>query len=524
MIRIGQPRSSGAAFALSPTIRRRSLRPVKALFTSLLLLGRRGAVVHALAASFFSLHTASVSAAPFEAGDIAATNIVAPFRITIANPRGNGARLQQELQRVQPFYRFYAGTAGEADKAFRESFAAARAAFLDAVERDYGQRFVLSSQLDNPRFGQLVARVSARFGGLPVSTNLARVWALGDSGKRYEDALAVQLRESMTRVIRSDSLPEQARPNGPEIRLIPASTRYVARDLAAALEDARPFVWTNVVTLSRARLDLEKSSVAGDEAIGRFLSGFVRDNCQFDAGLTRQAREKVSAELWTAEQFEPGQIIVRAGQRIDERLKRALDEISARAEADRRLADSVEARRRSEADAFRLQEELARTTALADQERRTIRWLIAAGAGAFIVVAAGLIRRARRRPARSMGLQRNVLRPGSPMISPGKRALPPGLMPHLARWLSLGIFQRLLAQRSSMIDYQRQAELEMARFEERLMRLHAPLHDRLRAYEQRIAELERQLESKAEENQELIRAVIVSTRRKLEAERSNSGQ
>ena len=109
------------------------------------------------------------------------------------------------------------------------------------------------------------------------------------------------------------------------------------------------------------------------------------------------------------------------------------------------------------------------------------------------------------------------------MALPNDPALRAGLMPHLARWLSLGIFQRLLAQRSSMIDHQRQAEMEMARFEERLMRLHAPLHDRLRAYEQRISELENQLDSKAEENRELIRAVIASTRRKLEAERSNAG-
>lgn len=475
-----------------------------------------------MATFLFRLHAASVLAAPFRSGDIAATNIVAPFRITIANPDGDADRLRQELQRVQPFYRFYAGTAAETDKAFRESFAASRAAFLDEVERDYGQRFVLSSQLDNPRFGQLVARAARRIVGLPVSTNLARVWASGDSGKRYEDVLAAQLREAMTRVIRPDSLPEQARPGGPEVRLIPASVRYVARDLASALEDARPFVWTNIVALSRARLDLETS--AGDEAIGRFLAGFVRGNCQFDAELTRQARDKITAGLWTAEQFEPGQIIVRAGQRIDDRLKLALDEISSRAETERRLAESVEARRRSEADALRLQDELARTAALADQERRTTRWLVAGGAVAFIVVAAILIRRSRRRPARSMDLQRNVLRPGSPMASPGSRALPPGLMPQLAQWLSLGIFQRLLAQRSSMIGHQRQAELEMARFEERLVRLHAPLHDRLRAYEQRITELERQLESKAEENQELIRAVIASTRRKLEAERSNSGR
>ncbi len=473
-----------------------------------------------MALSLFSLHAAVLSAASFQAGDIAGSNIVAPFRITIANPRGDAARLQQELKRVQPFYRFYAGSAAEADKAFRESFATARGAFLDAVERDYGQRFLLSSELDRPRFGLLVARQAGRVDGLPVSTNLARIWASGDPGKRYEEALAGRLREAMTRVIRTDVVPEQARPEGPEIRLIPASTRYVARDLAAALEDARPFTWTNIVALSRARLDLEKTSDTGDGPLGRFLAGLVRDNCQFDAALTRQAREKITAELWTAEQFEPGQIIVRAGQRIDARQKLALDELDSRLEAERRLADSVEARRRSEAAALRLQDELARTSARADQERRLTRWLVAAAALLFTMAAGIWIWRSRRRPSRSMGLQRTVLRPAPPMALPNDPALRAGLMPHLARWLSLGIFQRLLAQRSSMIDHQRQAEMEMARFEERRMEA----HDRLRAYEQRISELENQLDSKAEENRELIRAVIASTRRKLEAERSNSGK
>ncbi len=492
---------------------------VKANLSSLPSLGRWAAVVGAVAMSLFRLHAANPAPPTFRVGDVAISNIVAPFRITVANPRGDDVRLQQELKRLQPFYRFYAGTAAEAEKDFREAFATARGHLLDAVEVAFGQRYILSADRDGTRLVALVSLHANRTAGLPVSLNLAKLWAAGDNGRRYEDALAVRLREAMLRVVRADIVPEQGRPEGPEVRLIPASATYVARELATALEDARTFTWANAIALESARRDMAKSSPPGEEAMGRFLAGFVRENFQFDAALTRQARDKIAADLWTVEQFEPGQPIVRAGQRIDTRHKMALDDMASRLEAERRLAESVEAGRRSAADSARLKEELARTEAKADEERRRTRGLMALAAGLFAVSGGLLVWRASRRPVPALAMERSG--PGAGMFAdPEIRA---GLMPHLARWLSMGLFQRLLSQRSSMIDHQKRAELEMARFEERLQKLHAPLHERLRAYEQRISELEKQLDSKAEENQELIRAVIATTRRKLEAERAAVG-
>ena len=48
------------------------------------------------------------------------------------------------------------------------------------------------------------------------------------------------------------------------------------------------------------------------------------------------------------------------------------------------------------------------------------------------------------------------------------------------------------------------------------------LQERLRAYETRIAELEKALVAKGDENRELIKAKIVLIRRQLEAERSRN--
>lgn len=477
-----------------------------------------------VAVSIGRLHAAQSTSSPFKLGDIAPSNIVASVRITVANPQAaDAAKIQAELRTVQPFYRFYVSAAADAEKEFRATFASARESFLKVLEAEYGDRVLTASQLSRAKFRDLVASHWETSGGMPCSTNIAREWALGDSGLYVADELASRLREAMTSVIRADVLPEPAKPSGVEIRLVPASATYVARGLDAAIKDARPFFWTNVVTVSAARRALEQTFSGIDQPNGRFLARFIRDNCQFDAAVTREARDRIAAGFWTSDTFEPGQTIVRAGQRIEARQKLALDELSARLETERRLLESVEARQRSEADARRLQEQLARTAAQAEEDRRLV-WTIACVVGLVAAGGGALFWRARRVAARRRALSKTMLRPAARTAVPMDPALRDGLMPHLAQWLSLGIFQRLMTQRSSMIDHQKRAEEEMARFEERLMRLQAPLHDRLRAYEQRISELEQQLDSKAEENRELIRAVIATTRRKLEAERSNSGK
>src|SRR5690606_35845008 len=70
------------------------------------------------------------------------------------------------------------------------------------------------------------------------------------------------------------------------------------------------------------------------------------------------------------------------------------------------------------------------------------------------------------------------------------------------------IFQSLFRQRAELLSVHQKAEAEMGELEQRLERLHAPLQERISAYEQRIEELEKELAAKGEENRELIGARI----------------
>jgi hypothetical protein len=98
------------------------------------------------------------------------------------------------------------------------------------------------------------------------------------------------------------------------------------------------------------------------------------------------------------------------------------------------------------------------------------------------------------------------------------------ILPHLAGWMMNELWYRLLRQRGALLASRQEAERELAELAERLDGAQAPLEERLHAYEQRIAELEAQLALKDQQNQELIRARLEWTRRKLDEERSATGE
>jgi len=96
------------------------------------------------------------------------------------------------------------------------------------------------------------------------------------------------------------------------------------------------------------------------------------------------------------------------------------------------------------------------------------------------------------------------------------------LIPHLARMMMDKLVRTLVFQRRDLLETQRKAATQVNQLEERLKRLPPQMQDRLRAYERRIAELEKDLAEKGEENRELILAQIVSVKKELAEEKSRN--
>jgi len=93
------------------------------------------------------------------------------------------------------------------------------------------------------------------------------------------------------------------------------------------------------------------------------------------------------------------------------------------------------------------------------------------------------------------------------------------IMPELTEFAKQGLVQGLYAQRNALIERQLKAQEAVAEMERRLAALQVPLQERIRAYEKRVVELEKEVESQGEELRELTRATLQLVRRKLEDER-----
>jgi len=93
------------------------------------------------------------------------------------------------------------------------------------------------------------------------------------------------------------------------------------------------------------------------------------------------------------------------------------------------------------------------------------------------------------------------------------------LAPHLAQMLKETVVQELAMQRRELLKAQEEAALEIAAMIRRFDSVQAPLQDRLRSYEARIQELEKELSALNEENRELLKLKIEMIRHQLEVER-----
>ena len=96
------------------------------------------------------------------------------------------------------------------------------------------------------------------------------------------------------------------------------------------------------------------------------------------------------------------------------------------------------------------------------------------------------------------------------------------LAPQLAQALKEALVQELAVQRRELLQAQQIAAAEIAQLTHHLDELRAPIQERLRSYEMRIQELEKELAARNEENRELLKLKIEIMRHQLEVERTRN--
>ena len=96
------------------------------------------------------------------------------------------------------------------------------------------------------------------------------------------------------------------------------------------------------------------------------------------------------------------------------------------------------------------------------------------------------------------------------------------LAPHLVEALKHAVVQELASQRRELLQAQQAAAAELTELARKLEAVQTPMLERLRAYEQRISELEKMLSEQTEENRELLKLKIEMLRSQIESERGHS--
>jgi hypothetical protein len=96
------------------------------------------------------------------------------------------------------------------------------------------------------------------------------------------------------------------------------------------------------------------------------------------------------------------------------------------------------------------------------------------------------------------------------------------LAPQLAQALKEALVQELAIQRKELLQAQQIAIAELSQLTQHLDELKAPMQERLRSYETRIQELEKELSARSEENRELLKLKIEMVRHQLEIERTRN--
>jgi hypothetical protein len=455
---------------------------------------------------------ARAAVADYKLGDVAQADIVTPVPLLVVNPEATEVLKQKVSQEVRFVVRLAPDVVKETEAELREQITAARRNFMLHLQQ---------ADFESPGFARVIREVSRSSPKDLPFDKLAPLWTRGLTEEPVIEAVLQPIREVMVQAIVNNKTDTPLPTNQP-VRLVQVKNLNDAPSMRELDAPGQIVQAGKVLSLWRAKRLVETSFPAGQEAMGRFAANFVRINAAPDNASTELLRAKRMDGVTVNDSYDAGQAIVREGQTVDRKVLGAL------------------AAMREKSMIGTLQTKLEQEQTVAVQIKTQTKW-IGASLGAVCFALLIILWRLRSRPSTAL-----VLQGGNPAIANGDpHALPSGEGEELWRsraliaeskaeraqqairsgvmgWMREKVFHTLFRQRAELLDAQQKAEAEMRELEQRLEQLHAPLQERITAYEQRIEELEKDLAAKGEENRELIGARINVARQHLSMQRERS--
>ena len=471
-------------------------------------------------------HLQAEAPADYQLGDTAGEDIIATTKLSVVDPEGTQALKDKEAMHVPAIVRYYTNAADDLEARFRQAFAKTREDFLESVNKEFGHRTLSAEELSSTKFDSLAGQFQKQNKLFPLSTNRAALWASGDTDEAYQTSLIPTLRQTMASAIRPEPLPADIK-LGYTVRLIPLGDTNAILNAQTAERLSRSFSRSNFVTLTEVKKGFQNIFPRDEREVAKYLATLLTPNCVVEEQITRQLRAKRTEGVWSVIDYQPGDIVAHRGQVIDGKIKAALDQLKEKAV----VGQLQELQMKQQAAVGQLQQLVAADKAKGAETQAHVRWLIGGLAAVVLFLAGAIWQLARRKEPASLlpaPVTGGALEWQQRALTAEQRteqlqnAARAGLMAQLSQWLSNVLTRRLISQRRLLLDTQKHAATEMAELEARLERVQAPLQVRLAAYEHRIAELEKELAARGEENRELLKAKIEMMRKQLEAERGKN--
>lgn len=470
-------------------------------------------VAACVAALFVVLSVARAAVPDYKLGDVAEADVITPVPLLVLNPEATEILKQKVAEQVNLIVLQSTGVTAEVEAALREKVAAARIIFMTALRRE---------DLDAPPYTRVIQEVIRKAPKDLPFDQFAPVWVRGQSDEPVIERLLQAVRDVMAQPIvktKNDTPLATVHP----VRVVPVKSLTPPPSVSEVENAGQVLPSARVITLWRARQLVEATFPSQEAAMGRFAASFVQANATHDLKLTELIRAQRMEGVAQNDRYEAAQVIVQKGQTID---RRAL---------------SVLAAMREKSLIGTLQVKLEQEQTVAGQIKQQTKWIAASLAGLGLILI-GVLWRLRARPAATLspvlinpgleGRDPQALPPGSEADAWRNRALAAEVQAERANqairsgfmgWMREKLVQSLFHQRKELLSAQQKAEIEIRELEHRLEELHAPLQERISAYEQRIEELEKDLAAKGEENRELIGARINVARQHLKVERERGG-
>lgn len=433
---------------------------------------------------------AQLTVPAYQIGETARVEIVATVALVAIDPEKTGALKQKEMARLPMIYRLDTNAAPEAVLRLQEAFALKRQNFLVTLQAALDGRGQATQRL-----ARAISSFQTSHKSFPLSARLAQAWAKGEPDAAFIASLEEKLLVAMSPPLCPEVQPPGAMTGG-WVKLVPGDRTSALSP--GRIEGTSPVARSNLVSVDTRRHEMVKLFSDEEKTTARFLASFLQPTCFPEIALTGELREKQVADLFSVHRYQPGDVIVRAGDVVNAGTQAALDEFRARLALFRGLPPSAPALA-TPAPAIRLWP-----------------WLLAGGA-VFLLVEAGVFWFRSRRRAQALALVPEPL--GQDMVVPWRNdpMLRARLTEHLTRLLGQTLVQRLFTQRGQLLDIQQTAAGQATRLEQRLEKVQSDMQEKFLAYEQRIAGLEQELLAAEEQNRDLIRAKIALAKEELGA-------